>query len=155
MTPIFWTCIEVENSVPWENFMCDGTLRFKLQQDAISGNLLSGLSDFLINREQRVILNGQSISLANLEVGVSHSLILCPSLLFITLTLCINELIEILTCNRKLIGESATFSSAVQNIITSSADLDDLDIVTRNGRIVWKHGPNGPFYALMLRTKLY
>ena len=22
-------------------------------------------------------------------------------------------------------------------------------------RIVWKHGPNGPFYTLMLRTKLY
>ena len=22
-------------------------------------------------------------------------------------------------------------------------------------RIVWKHGPNRPFYALMLRTKLY
>ena len=22
-------------------------------------------------------------------------------------------------------------------------------------QIVWKHGPNGPFYALMLRTKLY
>ena len=22
-------------------------------------------------------------------------------------------------------------------------------------RIVWKHGPNWPFYALMLRTKLY
>ena len=35
------------------------------------------------------------------------------------------------------------------------------NIVTRNGKIVWKHGPNGPngpngpFYTLMLRTKLY
>ena len=27
-------------------------------------------------------------------------------------------------------------------------------IVTRNGKIVWKHGPNWPFYAVMLRTKL-
>ena len=25
----------------------------------------------------------------------------------------------------------------------------------RNGKIVWKHGPNRPFYAFMLRTKLY
>ena len=29
-----------------------------------------------------------------------------------------------------------------------------LIIVTRNEKI-WKHGPNWPFYALMLRTKLY
>ena len=28
-------------------------------------------------------------------------------------------------------------------------------IVTRNGKIIWKHGLNWPFYALMLRTKLY
>ena len=28
-------------------------------------------------------------------------------------------------------------------------------IVTRNGKIVWKHGPHWPLYALMLRIKLY
>ena len=28
-------------------------------------------------------------------------------------------------------------------------------IVTRNGKMVWKHGRNRPFDALMLRTKLY
>ena len=28
-------------------------------------------------------------------------------------------------------------------------------IVTRNGKIVWKHRPNWLFYAVMLRTKLY
>ena len=28
-----------------------------------------------------------------------------------------------------------------------------LVIVTKNGKIVWKHGPNWPFYAVMLRTK--
>ena len=29
------------------------------------------------------------------------------------------------------------------------------NIVTTNGKIVWKHRPNWPFYALMLRTKPY
>ena len=29
------------------------------------------------------------------------------------------------------------------------------NIVTRNVNIVFKHGPNGPFYMLMLRSKLY
>ena len=33
--------------------------------------------------------------------------------------------------------------------------LENSNIVTRNGKIVWKHGPNWSFYALMLRTKLY
>ena len=28
-------------------------------------------------------------------------------------------------------------------------------IVTRNGKIIWKHGPNRPFYAFVLRTKRY
>ena len=28
-------------------------------------------------------------------------------------------------------------------------------IVIINGKIAWKHGPNRPFYAFMLRTKLY
>ena len=28
-------------------------------------------------------------------------------------------------------------------------------IVIRNGKIVWKYGPDWPFYAFMLRTKLY
>ena len=29
------------------------------------------------------------------------------------------------------------------------------NIVTRNEKIIWKHGENCPFYALMLRTKIY
>ena len=28
-------------------------------------------------------------------------------------------------------------------------------LVRRNGKIVWKHGPDWPFYELMLRTNLY
>ena len=37
---------------------------------------------------------------------------------------------------------------------SKSYDLDKI-IVIRDGKIVWKQGPNWPFYALMLRTKLY
>ena len=47
---------------------------------------------------------------------------------------------------------------------TSSGHKNDPRIISSLGsaynhshkkRIVWKHGPNWPFYALMLRTKLY
>ena len=43
------------------------------------------------------------------------------------------------------------FSTALSSFIQSFV----LIIVTRNGKIVRKHGPNGPFYTLMLRTRLY
>ena len=38
---------------------------------------------------------------------------------------------------------------------TGNEKLLGVTIVTRNGKIVWKHGPNLPFYALMLRTMQY
>ena len=28
-------------------------------------------------------------------------------------------------------------------------------IVRKNGKIVWKHRPKGPFYVLMLKIKLF
>ena len=42
----------------------------KLKRNGISGNVSSLLTDFLKNRKQRVILNGQSPSWANINVGV-------------------------------------------------------------------------------------
>ena len=45
-------------------------LHFKLRQNGISGELLNTLADFLNNRTQRVILNGQYSSWAKVEAGV-------------------------------------------------------------------------------------
>ena len=50
----------------------------KLKRNGISGNLLSLLTDFLRNRKQRVILNGQSSSWANINAGVPQDSILVP-----------------------------------------------------------------------------
>ena len=57
---------------------------FKLQENGISGNLLKVLKHFLENRKQRVVLNWQSFSWANVKVGVPQGSIL-GSLLFLTL----------------------------------------------------------------------
>ena len=45
-------------------------LNFKLQENGISGNLLNVLKQFLTNRKQRVLLNGQSSSWTNVKAGV-------------------------------------------------------------------------------------
>ena len=45
-------------------------LHYKLRQNGISGELLNILTDFLDYRTQRVILNGQYFSWANVEAGV-------------------------------------------------------------------------------------
>ena len=41
-----------------------------------------------------------------------------------------------------------------KNNLESLANLNNT-IAIRNGKLVWKQGPNGPFYALMLRSKLF
>ena len=58
-------------------------LIFKLKQNEISGELLHILSDFLSNRKQRVVLNGQNSSWTNVHARDPRRSILGP-LLFLT-----------------------------------------------------------------------
>ena len=55
-------------------------LIFKLKQNKISGELLHILSDFLSNRKQRVVLNGQNSSWTNVHAGDPRGSILGPLL---------------------------------------------------------------------------
>ena len=73
---------------------------FKLKQNDISGKLFSVLYDFLKDRKQRVILNGQVSSWAGVNAGVLQGSILGP-LLFLVY---INELADGLSSNAKLFG---------------------------------------------------
>ena len=67
----------------------------KLKRNRIPGNLLRLLTDFLKNRKQRVILNDQSSSWANINAGVPQGSIL-GLLLFL---IYINDLSDNLHCN--------------------------------------------------------
>ena len=91
---------------------------YKLKQNGISGNLLETLTDFLKDRKQRVVLNGQNSSLANIEAGVPQGSILGPLLFLIY----INDLSDNLSTNVKLFADD-TFS-VVHDIATSSCDLN-------------------------------
>ena len=74
-----------------------------------SGDLLSLLIDFLTNRKQRVVLNGQNSSWADIKAGVPQGSILGP-LFFL---LYINDLTENLDSNPKLFAEDTSLFSIV------------------------------------------
>ena len=89
-------------------------LLYKLKQNGISGNLLETLTDFLKDRKQRVVLNGQNSSLANIEAGVPQGSILGPLLFLIY----INDLPDNLSTNVKLFADDTSLFSAVHDIAT-------------------------------------
>ena len=53
-------------------------LLLKLKQNGISGNLLNLVCDFLRNRKQRVLLNGQVSDWSDVRAGVPQGSILDP-----------------------------------------------------------------------------
>ena len=58
-------------------------LIFKLRQNGICGEVINILEDFLSNRKQRVVLNGQCLSWVDIPAGVPQRSILGPLLFLI------------------------------------------------------------------------
>ena len=103
-----------------------------MKQNGISGNLLETLTDFLKDRKQRVILNGQNFSWTNIEIGVPKGSILDPLLFLIY----VNDLSDNLSTSVKLSADDNF--SVVHDIATSSCDLNyDLNRV-REWPFQWK-----------------
>ena len=103
----------------------DGII-YKLTQNGISGNLLNLLEDFLKERKQRVVLNGQVSTWKNINAGVPQGSILGPLLFLIY----INDLTEGLTTNVKLFADDTSLFSVVHDTQTSANDLNkDLKII--------------------------
>ena len=96
----------------------DGII-YKLTQNGISGNLLNLLEDFLKERKQRVVLNGQVSTWKNINAGVPQGSILGPLLFLIY----INDLTEGLTTNVKLFPDDTSLFSVVHDTQTSDLNL--------------------------------
>ena len=91
-------------------------LIFKLKQNGISGKLLNLIKDFLKNRKQRVVLNGQFSSWADVDTGVPQGSILGPLLFLIY----INDLTNDLSSSAKLFADDTSLFSVVFNVDVSA-----------------------------------
>ena len=96
-------------------------LLYKLESLGITGNLLKLFQSFLIDRQQRVALNGQHSKWAPVLVGFLQGSILGPLLFLIY----INDLPENLESSAKLFADDTSLFSTVYNLSESANLLND------------------------------
>ena len=96
-------------------------LMYKLKQNGVACDLLDTLTNFLKERKQRVVLNGQYSTWTNVEAGVPQGSILGP-LLFLVY---INDLPENLVSNPKLFADDTSLVSVIRNKNLSTQNLNE------------------------------
>ena len=96
------------------------SLLFKLQSYGIEGDLLRLLKTYLTERQQRLVLNGQTSSWLNVTAGVPQSSIL-GLLLFL---IYINDLPEEITPSCKIFADDTSFFSKIEIKSYSNFQLD-------------------------------
>ena len=94
---------------------------YKLKQNGVAGDLMDTLTNFLKDRKQRVILNGQYSTWTNVETRVPQGSILGPLLLLIY----INDLPENSVSNRKLFADDTSLVSVIRNKHLSAQNLNE------------------------------
>ena len=94
---------------------------FKLKQNGISGDLLNILTDFLSNRKQRVVLNGQVSTWTSVNAGVPQGSILGPLLFLIY----INDLSDNLSSNGKLFADDTSLFSVIHDVNIFAGELNE------------------------------
>ena len=114
-------------------------LLYKLKENSISGKLLNTVKDFLYQRKQRVVLNGQYSSWAAIEAGVPQASIL-GSLLF---QLYINNSSDDLASNAKLFPDDTSLFSVVENMTKSVSELNNDLTKISTWIFQWKRNFNG------------
>ena len=116
----------------------DGII-FKLKQNGISGNLLNLLSNLLCKRKQRVVLNGQTFSWADVNAGVPQGSVLGPLLFNIYIYKWSSYG---LSSNAKLFADGTSLFSDSHNVNTATKELNnDLEKIIR-WSYQWKMSSN-------------
>ena len=99
----------------------------------VTGDLLSTLIDFLKERKQRVVLNGQHSRWSNVSAGVPQGSILGPLFLIY-----INDLPDNLSSNPKLFVDDISLFSVEHDINQSGINLNDDWEKISNWAFQWK-----------------
>ena len=102
-------------------------LLYKLRCYSVEGGVYKILKNYQQNRQQRVVLNGQHSSWANINAGVSQGSILGPLLFLIY----INDLPDKLISVSKLFADDISIFSTVFDVNKSAEDLNK-DLTTIN-----------------------
>ena len=109
-------------------------LIFKLQQNGIFGNLLNLLCDFLRNRKQRILLNGQVSGWSDVKAGVPQGSILGPLLFLIY----INDLSEGSSSDARLFADDTSLFSVILDSNTSALELNNDLAKIKRWAFQWK-----------------
>ena len=124
-------------------------LIFKLQSYGIEGNLLLLLKNYLKDRKQRVVLNGQSSLWENILAGVPQGSVLGPLLFLIY----INDLPKGITSVCKIFADDTSIFSKIVDKNISAIQLNkDLEVIS-NWAYQWKmlFNPDSNKQALEVR----
>ena len=119
---------DVETGPGPKNFkFCDIVigLIFKLKTNGIDGNLLKLLINYLEDRKQRVVLNGETSSLKNILAGVPQGSVLGPILFLIY----INDLPDGIKSICKIFADGTSLFSKVKDKNCPTVELNN-DIKT-------------------------
>ena len=79
------------------------------------------MEDFLRNRKQRVVLNGQTSNWENINAGVPQG----SNLGLLLFLIYINDLAENLSSNPKLFADDTSLFSVVRDLNTSAIEIND------------------------------
>ena len=97
-------------------------LLFKLQLAGIDGNLLEWFEDYLSNRFQRVVINGQNSEWGSINAGVPQGSVLGP-LLFLVY---INDIVFTVShCNVRLYADDTCLFLEVDNRINAAIKMNE------------------------------
>ena len=129
-------------------------LLFKLKSNGIDGPFFDLIKDYLLNRKQRVVLNGQTSDWADVKAGVPQGSILGP-LLFLVY---INDLPEGLKNNAKLFADDTSIFSVVNDINVSCNQLNsDLSLINKwafQWKMLFNPDPNKSATEVVFSHKL-
>ena len=128
--PLDVRSVYLDVSKAFDSVWHDGLI-YKLKRCGVSGQLLSLLQSFLMDRKQRTVLNGQCSSWGDISAGVPQGSILGP-LFFLVY---INDLTENLKCNVKLFADDTSLFRVVENSNAAANDMNhDLELIMQ-----WAH----------------